>query len=187
MEIKKLAESLNPSERKVFKVLDNFSSFHDIMKVTGLKDVEVMRALQWLQNKNVVKIEEKQKELVSLDENGHNYLKYGLPEKRFLEAVEKSENISGISKKTNLSSEEIAISLGTLKSKNAIEIEKGKEIVVSITEHGKHLLKHGFPEEQFLKENFPRELSSLNEEEKLALDRHCYFYCRGGFSDYFRG
>src|SRR3990167_2025909 len=170
MEIKKLAESLNPSERKVFKVLDNFSSFHDIMKVTGLKDVEVMRALQWLQNKNVVKIEEKQKELVSLDENGHNYLKYGLPEKRFLEAVEKSENISGISKKTNLSSEEIAISLGTLKSKNAIEIEKGKEIVVSITEHGKHLLKHGFPEEQFLKENFPRELSSLNEEEKLALD-----------------
>ena len=113
MEIRKLAESLNPFERKVFKVLDNFSSFHDLMKVTGLKDVEVMRALQWLQNKNVVKIEEKQKELVSLDENGQKYLKYGLPEKKFLEAVEKPETISAISRKTGLSSEEMAISLGT--------------------------------------------------------------------------
>ena len=170
MEIKKLAESLNPFERKVFKVLDNFSSFHDIMKVTGLKDVEVMRALQWLQNKNIVKINESQKELVALDENGNKYLKYGLPEKKFLEAIEKSETVLGIAKKTGLSNEELAISLGTLKLKNAIEIEKGKEIVVSVTEHGKHLLKHGFPEEQFLKENFPRELSSLNEEEKFVLE-----------------
>ena len=58
MDIKKLAESLNPFERKVLKVLDNFISFNDIVRVTGLKDVEVMRALQWLQNKNIVKIKE---------------------------------------------------------------------------------------------------------------------------------
>ena len=63
MIIKKLAESLNPFERKVLKVLDNFSSFYDIVKVTELKDVEVMRALQWLQNKNVIKIKEEQKEV----------------------------------------------------------------------------------------------------------------------------
>ena len=76
MDIKKLSESLNPTERKVVKVLDNFSSFHDIIKVTGLKDVEVMRALQWLQNKNIIKTKEEQKELVHLDENGQKYLKY---------------------------------------------------------------------------------------------------------------
>ncbi len=170
MDIKKLAESLNPIERKVVKVLDNFNSFSDILKVTGLKDVEVMRALQWLQNKNVVKIKEEQKGLVSLDENGLKYLKYGLPERIFLESLEKPAILTELSKKTKLSQEEIQVSLGILKSKTAIEIAKDKEIIISITEHGKHLLKKGFPEEQFLKENFPKELGQLSEEEKFVLE-----------------
>lgn len=170
MEIKRLAESLNPAERKVVRVLDNFSSFHDIIKVTGLKDVEVMRALQWLQNKNIIKTREGQKELVHLDENGQKYLKYGLPERKFLESLEKKSTIADIAKKTGLSSEEITISLGTLKSKAAIEISKEKEVVVSITDHGKHLLKHGFLEEQFLNKKFPLEIFSLNEEERFVLD-----------------
>ena len=170
MDIKKLAESLNPAERRVLKVLDNFSSFHDIMKVTGLKDVEVMRALQWLQNKNIIKIMEEQKEIVALDENGLKYLKYGLPENIFLESIEKSTSITDIGKKTGLSNEELAISLGTLKSKAAIEFVKGKEIIICITDNGRHLLKNGLPEELFLKGHFPRELSSLNEEEKFVLN-----------------
>ena len=169
MDIKKLAESLNPTERKVLKVLDNFASFHEIMKVTGLKDVEVARALQWLQNKNAVKIDEEQKELVYLDENGQKYLKDGLPERKFLEALEKPAAISEIGKKAGLSNEEITVSLGILKSKAAIDIEKGEDIIVSITDHGKHLLKHGFFEEQFLKERFPKELNLLKEEEKFVI------------------
>ncbi|MBI2657878.1 phenylalanine--tRNA ligase subunit alpha [Candidatus Woesearchaeota archaeon] len=170
MDTKKLAESLNPVERKVLRVLDNFSSFHDIMKVTGLKDVEVSRALQWLQNKNVVKLKEQQKELVVLDDNGRRYLKEGLPERKFLEAIDKKTTIPEIAKKTGLSNEEMAISIGALKSKAAIEIEKGKELAATITDDGKHLMKHGFPEEQFLKESFPKELLSLNEEERFVLD-----------------
>src|SRR3989338_4292105 len=170
MDTKKLAESINLFERKVLKVLDNFSSFHDIVKVTGLKDVEVMRALQWLQNKNIIKINEEQKDLVFLDENGRKYLKEGLPEKIFLEVLEKPMLISDIQKKTRLSNEEITVSLGVLKSKVAIEIEKGKEMIVSVTDHGRHLLKHGFLEEQFLKEHFPRDVISLNEEERFMLE-----------------
>ncbi|MEK6892140.1 MAG: phenylalanine--tRNA ligase subunit alpha [Nanoarchaeota archaeon] len=170
MEIKRLSESLNPVERKVARVLDNFTAFHEIMKVTGLKDVEVMRALQWLQNKNVVKIKEAQKEIVSLDENGLKYKKYGLPERIFLEALDKEYPLSELGKKAKLSNEELTISLGVLKSKAAIEIKKEKEIMISITDHGKHLLKKGFLEEQFLKEEFPKELSSLNAEEKFLLD-----------------
>src|SRR3989338_6954353 len=125
-------------------------------------DIEVMRALQWLQNKNIVKIKEEQKEIVSLEDNGIKYLKYGLPERIFLEALGSPISIADLAKKAKLTSEEIAISLGTLKSKAAIEITKGKEIVMSITGQGRHLLKHGLPEEQFLKEHFPRELISLN-------------------------
>ena len=170
MEIKRLSESLNPAERKVARVLDNFTAFHEIMKVTGLKEVEVMRALQWLQNKNIAKIKEAQKEIVSLDENGLKYKKYGLPERIFLEALDREYPLSELGKKTKLSSEELTISLGVLKSKAAIEIKKEKEIIIYITDQGKHLLKKGFPEEQFLKEEFPKELISLNAEEKFVLD-----------------
>src|SRR3989338_7843754 len=119
MEIKRLSESLNPVERKVVKILDNFTAFNDIMKITGLKEVEVMRALQWLQNKNVVKIKESQKEIISLDENGLKYKKYGLPERIFLYALDKEYPLSELGKKTKLSNEELAISLGVLKSKAA--------------------------------------------------------------------
>src|SRR3990167_2093307 len=103
MEIKKLAESLNPIERKVVKVLDNFNSFEGIAKVTGLKDVEVMRALQWLQNKNIARISDEQKEFALLDENGMKYLKYGLPERIFLENLESPISIGDLAKKTKLS------------------------------------------------------------------------------------
>lgn len=170
MDIKKLAESLNPAERKVVKVLDNFNSFVDIVKITGLKEIEVARALQWLQNKNIIKIKEEQKELVFLEENGQKYIKYGLPERRFLEALEKPIAVSELKKRAGLSDEELTISLGVLKSKAAIEIQKDKEIIVSITEHGKHLLKHGFLEEQFLKVQFPYELNLLNDEERFVLE-----------------
>jgi phenylalanyl-tRNA synthetase alpha chain len=169
MEIKKLAESLNPIERKVLRVLAGLSSFNDILKATGLKDVEVARALQWLQNKNVVGIRAEEKEIVNLDENGVKYLKDGLPERKFLESVGKQSAFSEIAEKSGLSAEEMAVSLGALKSKNAIEISKGREIIAAITDHGRHLLKHGFPEEQFLKEKFPKELSALNDEEKFVL------------------
>ena len=170
MDIEKIASSLNPAERKVLKVLDSSSYMHDIMKATGLKDVEVMRALQWLQNKNAVKLSEEQKDIVSLDENGIKYLKYGLPEKIFLQSLDKPKTLKEIGEDAKLSSEELSISLGALKSKAAIEIIKDKELLISITEHGKNLLKKGFIEEQFLKEKFPKELASLKDEEKFVLE-----------------
>lgn len=170
MDTRKLAESLNPIERRVVKVLDKLHSLHDIIEATGLKYVEVMRALQWLQNKNIIRLNEEEAEIVSLGENGQKYLKYGLPERRFLEAIENHSTIAEIGKKTGLSQEELAISLGVLKSKALIEIRKKKEIEVCICEHGKSMLKHGFQEEQFLKGTFPKELSALSEGETHALN-----------------
>ncbi|HLC49876.1 MAG TPA: phenylalanine--tRNA ligase subunit alpha [Candidatus Nanoarchaeia archaeon] len=170
MDIKKLSESLNPSEKKVLKVLDSFQSIHEIMKVTGLKDVEVVRSLQWLQNKHAVKLEETQKEIIMLDENGQKYSKYGLPERIFLEALDKPLTLEDLGKKSGLSNEEVAISLGVLRSKNAVDIKKDKLIVVSITDNGKHLLKKGFLEENFLKEKFPKETAALSDEEKFVVE-----------------
>ncbi|HLG24617.1 MAG TPA: phenylalanine--tRNA ligase subunit alpha [Candidatus Nanoarchaeia archaeon] len=170
MDQTKISESLNPFERKVIREVENHSDFREIMNITGLLDVEVMRSLQWLTNKNLVTLSETQKELVSLDENGLKYLKTGLPEKILLESLQKPSKFSELEKKTGLTREEIQISIGTLKTKAAIDTKKEDELILSINDQGKNLLHKGFIEEQFLKGDFPKEISSLNEREKFALE-----------------
>lgn len=171
MEIAKIADMLHPLERKVIVVLDKVSSLDGIMKETGLLDVEVMRALQWLQNKGVVELKEETVELVELDENGKEYVKKGLPEIRFLKAIKDKElSASELMKKAGITPEEMSICLGVLRGKLAISIRKEKEMVVSITEQGKALLHKGFLEESFLKKKFPILKKELKDEELFALD-----------------
>jgi phenylalanyl-tRNA synthetase alpha chain len=166
----KLISTLHPLERKVLPVLDKVTSLTAIAKETKLQEVEVMRALQWLQNKGVIKINEDLKELVNLGANGKKYVKEGLPEKRFLLAIKDKElPISKVKDKANLAKDEINICLGVLRSKVAIQIKKDKELIASITDQGKKLLGKEDLEEQFLKKSFPIDVKSLKDEEKFAL------------------
>jgi phenylalanyl-tRNA synthetase alpha chain len=169
-DVQKLAESLNPLERKILRVLEKHDSAVDIMRAAGLKDVEVIRSLQLLANKNVVSLEEETAEFVLLDENGSSYAKYGLPEKKFLECLHGSMKVGDIMKKTGISREEVTVSMGVLRQKNAIEMKKEQELLISITDHGKHMLKSGFIEEKFLQEDFPKKVSELRPDEKFALE-----------------
>ena len=171
MSRQKLAESLHPLERRVLPFLEKYNSFNDIVESSSMSEVEVMRALQWLQNKGAVKIEQSATQMVFLDENGKKYLSEGLPETRLLKALSKNPlTLNEIPKKTNLSSEEVSISIGTLKSKAAISISKDKEIIISITDQGKLILQKESIEDKFLRKIFPAELSSLKAEEKFAFD-----------------
>jgi len=171
MDIKKLIDTLHPLERKVLPVLDKTLEFNEIVKQTELKEVEVMRALQWLENKEVVKLKDKLKEVVELGKNGKNYVEKGLPEKRFLNEIKDSEKSSEeIIKNANLSKEEFGMSMGVLKKNSAILIDKkdGK-LIFKITPMGKKFLESK-NEENFLKKNFPVELKLLNEEEKKVFE-----------------
>ncbi len=171
MEIEKVIDGLHPLERKVLPVLDKVNSLPDVAKKTGLQEVEVMRAFQWLQNKSIVKINEELKEAVDLDVNGREYLKTGLPERRFLMAVKEKElPIPAIIEKSGISKEEVSICLGVLKGKAAILIKKDKEMVIAITEQGRKLLEKESLEEQLLKKEFPVDIKELKDEEKFALD-----------------
>ena len=170
MDIKKLIKTLHPLERKVLPVLDKLNSVKEIVSYTGLQEVEVMRALQWLQNKNIINLNEELKEIVDLDENGLKYKNNGLPEKNFLGEVKGESPLDTIPKRSHLSKQELSISLGILKSKAAISIKKDKGIKIKITEQGKKLLNKGFPEEEFLKKNFPINVSELKDLDKLALN-----------------
>ncbi|MBU1704942.1 MAG: hypothetical protein KJ922_06265, partial [Nanoarchaeota archaeon] len=172
MNIQKIVESLHPLEQKVLPLLDRFSTFDDLVKNSGLKEVEVMRALQWLQNREIVKLTDDVKELVFLGQNGVKYVKDGLPEKRFLEAVKsKPLSFDQIMKKSSLTKEEMNICLGVLRGKAAVMISKDKgEIKVKLLDQGLRLLEKGFMEEVFLNKKFPLDISTLKDEDKFCLD-----------------
>ncbi|MCD4666228.1 phenylalanine--tRNA ligase subunit alpha [archaeon] len=135
------------------------------MEITKLKDVEIIRALQWLENKNLLKIKKESKELIELDVNGKNYVKNGLPEKRFLEVLKEELSLDEIKEKAKLNKDEIMVSLGHLKKKSAIIL--GKKL--KITDQGKKYLEQESLEEKFLKK-LPLEVDKLNDEEKNAFN-----------------
>lgn len=165
MNIQDLADSLHPLERKALPYL-NLKYFDKILNSSKLKEVELKRALTWLENKNIIKSETSTKKIINLGNNGDIYLKHGLPEKKFLESIKNNElTLKEIKEKTNLSQEELNISLGILKSKEAIKLNNR----ISITEKGRKLLEEYSPEEKFLKE-LPLNLDSLNEEQKHVLN-----------------
>jgi len=164
MDIKNIAETLHPLERKVFPFIKENQEFKKLVELSKLKDVEVMRALQWLSNKDLIKIEESSKDIITLDKNGEEYLKKGLPEKRFLKEIKtKPKTINELKK---ILGEELNICIGTLKKRAAITL--GKEI--SITKQGIDYLNKESLEELFLKKSFPINLESIKPEEKFAVD-----------------
>jgi len=150
MDLKKLLATLHPLERKVVPHLAKHKTLDALIKASGLKQIEVMRALQWLENKKVLKIAVEERELISLDANGKTYLEKGLPERRFLEALEKKKEctLKEIISDTRLTKEEINVCIGLLKRKQAIDFKEGKVI---FKDAGKQLLHiEQWPEEKFL-------------------------------------
>ena len=118
-----------------------------------------MRALQWLENKELIKTKKEVKEVVELDVNGEKSKKQGLPEKRFLQELDKDKGLDEIK---NLNKDEINVSLGLLKKRGLIQL--GKKIkklkdsdkVLELTE-------------EFLKK-LPLDLNKLSDEEKFVYE-----------------
>lgn len=162
-ETEEIIETLSPNERKILPYLKD--NINGIEKQSGLDETSVMRALSFLENKNIVKVKQESRKIVDLGNNGIIYFKNELPERRLLNflAEKKELNLSEI-KKTRLSENEFKAAIGALKKKAMIETKDGKIILTSgIAEIGKKML-----EEKFL-EILPVELSSLEPEQLHAL------------------
>jgi phenylalanyl-tRNA synthetase alpha chain len=169
LELKKLVDGLHPLERQILPLLLTFSSFSDLEQKSGLKEIEVSRALQWLKNKNLIEVREDSKQVISLDKNGKLYQKQGLPERLFLNALNHEMTLKEIEKTSKLSKEEVSVSLGLLKRKSAINItKKGNDILVSLTDVGRNILKKEMLEETFLKKNFPLDSKILSSEDMYS-------------------
>jgi len=169
-EIKELAETLHPIERKILPLIEKNKTIEEIALLSKLEQIEVLRGLQWLENKKLVEVDTKLMQKVALDKNGEKYAKTGLPEKRFLSVLtEKPKRAEQIKKEANLDAEELTVSLGVLKKKAAIVIANEG---IKISEQGKRTLLKPTMEESFIKKlsESELELEKLQPEEKFVLE-----------------
>ena len=168
---KSLIAKLHPFERKVLPVLKNHTNFISITHASGMQEVEVVRALQWLQNKGVLNTITTTKTVVNLDSNGLKYKLEGLPEKVFLKSLTNELlPLSKIAEKTKLSSEELSACIGILRKKVAIDIAKDKELMVKLGPQGAKILSSPSLEEQFLHQIFPIDINEIQDVNKFALE-----------------
>lgn len=170
MDIEKLILKLHQFERTILPFLKAHHDVTSLCAASGMKEIEVMRALQWLENKGALKIKSESRKIVLLDKYGEKYKVKGLPEKQFLKALSEPLTLSQLAKKAGLQTDEINAGLGLLKKKGAIDISKEKELMVAITPQGKKLIQETLPEEEFLHKKFPLFLLSLPGTERKIVE-----------------
>ncbi len=161
-------ESLHPLERRILKHMKNNISAAEIALEANMQNVEVMRALQWLEVKEAIKLSQSITETAELEKNGHVYLKHGFPEKRFLKALleySKPITMQKVKELAQLDQDELSASIGLLKKEGLINV--GKEI--SITKKGEDYFTSNNKKENILKD-LPKEVSSLSKDEKSIVD-----------------
>lgn len=166
MNIKKLIESLSPNERKVLPHLEE-KNINEICKKSNLDQISVMRTLEYLQNKEIIKLSVKKKKIVETGINGILYKKKGLPERRLLNLLDKKRilKLKEAQEQSSLSNDEFKASIGALKKKTLIEVKNGKIIFNA----NKEEISKKSLEESFL-EILPKEYDSLSPEQLHALN-----------------
>src|SRR3989338_309467 len=87
MDVETLLTTLHPLERAIVPHLLKGKDQNDLARASGMQDVEVLRAMMWLDNKEVIKTRAVTDEKISLGKNGRLYMTKQLPELRFLKAV----------------------------------------------------------------------------------------------------
>lgn len=160
----KLIESLSPNERKIIPHLDE--SVNNICKKTNMDKVSVLRALEYLQNKKIIEMETTKEKIVDIGVNGALYKKKGLPERRFLNTLEKERMMSfqDLQKAASLSPDEFKAALGALKKKAMIGLDDGKII---LSANSMEIAKKSL-EEQLI-EKLPLSFDKLEPEQHFAL------------------
>jgi phenylalanyl-tRNA synthetase alpha chain len=159
----KIIESLSQIERQIIPYLKE-KDFNKIIKDSSIDKTSGLRALQFLSNKNLVKLKQKKRKIIDLGVNGINYLKTGLPERKLITILcenKKPINIKEVSKITKLNDNEVMVAIGTLKNKKMLDIKNARILISEKT--CKSYEK--FPEEIFL-ESLPIDEEDLNSEQK---------------------
>jgi len=156
-----IIDSLSPHERKILPHLEE--NITNICKKSNLDKVSVLRSLEYLQNKEIVKLFYEKKRTIELGVNGALYKVKGLPERRLLNLLDKKRIVTFKEVQETLSKDEFSAALGALKKKALIEVKNGKIILSANKEEiSKKMLEESFlealpieydllkPEQQFI-------------------------------------
>jgi len=164
MDKDKILESLSPNERKVIPFLKE--NLDEISRSSKLDRTSVLRALEYLENKNIVTLSKTKRKIVDLGVNGALYRRKELPERRLLNllSAKKILRLDDAQKQSALSDEEFKASLGALKKKALIDIKNEK---ITLTGSGEEISKKTL-EELFI-ELLPIEYRLLTPEQLYAL------------------
>jgi len=156
-ELEKIIEKLSPLERKIIPFLN--LNIEEIENKSGLDNTSVLRALRFLESKNIVKIMKKTQKTIELGTNGIYYKKTSLPERKLLGFLESNSNVAidNAKKLSKLSDNEFDVSLGLLKNRGFVEIKDAK---IKMIAHREEIIKKT-PEEQFF-ELLPIDEEKLN-------------------------
>ena len=175
MDINTVIQKLHPLERKIIPYLAGSKTSSELVSKSGLSEVEVMRALQWLSNKEILKINKKVSDKIRLGNSGLEYAEKGLPEERFLNSLSDVEKSSkDIMQNASLSNEEFSVSLGLLKKKGAINLNKKENLLfASINDVGKSLLLRESSEKKLISklEKNEEDYNALSSEEINAFNQ----------------
>ena len=142
MNDQKIIDSLSPNERKILPYLEE--KIIDICKKSNLDKISVLRSLEYLQNKEIVKLSYKKKKRVEIGVNGALYKKKGLPERRLINLLDEKRIVAfkDAKKQASLSDDEFKVALGALKKKALIELKNGKVILnTNKTEIAKNMIE----------------------------------------------
>jgi len=135
MDIDNLMDSLHIFEKKLLAHLSSPIDLKKAQELSGLQELQVLNAAQWLSNKELAIIKEVKKKAAIITARGMDVLDKGLPEIRLLEALKDS------SKKMNEFSDfdknEFNKALGVCKKEGLIEIISGE---IKITNIGREYL-----------------------------------------------
>ncbi len=166
-DIQKLIESLSPNERAIIPYL-NEGTMQKVYEASELDKTSILRALEFLSNKDLVKLTSKQEKIIELGINGLLYKKQGLPERRLAKLIAEKNSISiqDAKKQSGLNPNEFTAALGVLKKKALVNLINGN---IMLSGKKEELTKTTL--EENLLHALPKNLDSLEPEENFALEK----------------
>ncbi len=161
--VKSIISMLTPMELQVLKIFHHLKkqclASDDILVASkeielGLEPLEqnvLMRATQWLNNKQLVDEKRTETETYLLTPLGRQYLQEGVPERRLLQWLSTQESgisMKELSAKSPLATDEFKFALGYLKRQGWLSIKKG---VATLSDKGKQAMQSELETERILK------------------------------------
>ncbi|MFA5333296.1 MAG: phenylalanine--tRNA ligase subunit alpha [Candidatus Nanoarchaeia archaeon] len=130
-----LLGSLHLFEKKLLSNLSNTLSLNKAVELAKMPEIQVLKAAQWLSNKDLAIIKETKKKAISLTNRGKEVVDKGLPELRLLDELSiKDKKMNEI---TSLDKNEFNKALGICKKEGLLSMLNG---ALKITSLGKEYL-----------------------------------------------